>query len=121
MWISGLTESPVQVSCFGNANSRAGHNFARFAGIDFYSLTNRRPIEAQVNSKSLAELAGTRTKLGELIRTTSFLHCFNTGKRLESANKDGTDMMFVGRDIDAMIGSIDVIDIDIAVGLKHDR
>ena len=120
MGIVGFKKAPVEIRGFRDADAGTCGNIGGISQVDFNAVADRSPVESKINSKCLTEFAGAGTELSKLLRAAAFFHGSDTRERLERADKHCADMIFVGRNVDTVIGAVDVINVNIAVCFKHD-
>ena len=58
MQIAGFVKPPMEIGSFRDADARTRHNLTGLAGKNSDSLSDWRPIEAQIYRESLAEFSG---------------------------------------------------------------
>jgi hypothetical protein len=87
--------------------------------VNLQALADLSPIKGQVYAQRLAEFAWSGAQVPHIISASSSLHSLDTIYRLKSSDEHCTCPIGIGSNIDTVIRSVNVIDINVTIRREH--
>jgi hypothetical protein len=117
-----LAEPPIKVRIAGDTDAPAADdNRGRRSRLHFDAPSDALTVEAQVNSKRIAQSAWSTRQPSDLIGPPSLLHHLDSSRWLNRPNQDRPRALTFSREIQAIVHSVDKINVDVRECLLHNR